>query len=287
MLRFPTACLCALALASCTSYEFRRQDLAFRHDSATDVLELIVVDHGLLSTGSTSGKQVAENSAGARHVILLGWPFEFDLAELEDDLRDAADDGKPFAARALAWLPGVDVDEAALWRNAEGELSLYRRISIARASEGLALLSEVINAHCAKAESWHAVARDWDAASGALWQEHVMAGRSWASFADGGLVVRVPVSAAGAARALGQAMRQSDDGLLPLAEALTSLAVADGVATLAFLPDDSGWVRLHPVRPVPDDAKVLAWPEGAELRPAPSAVLAMLAAPRKAQADGK
>jgi hypothetical protein len=44
---------------------------------------------------------------------------------------------------------------------------------------------------------------------------------------------------------------------------------------------------LHPVRSVPDDAKVLAWPEGAELRPAPREVLAMLAAPRKPPADEK
>jgi hypothetical protein len=237
--------LLALLSCACTRYGFERQEIGLHHDAPTDAVELVVVSHGLLETEAASASVVAEVAGGKRHVILVDWPFEFPLDEMEEELRGSAD---PLAARALRFVQGIAVAEAGVWVDQEGERSLYQRISLPHASEGLALLNEWINRSCLEEKSSESIARQWGAASGELFAAHVGAGKSWFSFEEGALVLHVPISPDGAARSLEELLRgvaDEDEPLLSFAPALTALSVADGVATLTFGPDASGWVRLR------------------------------------------
>jgi hypothetical protein len=273
-----------LVLASCVSYDFRRQDLAFRHDAETDVLEVLVVSHGLRETGRESADAARADAAGARHVILLGWPFEFDLDELEGEGggEPIPDEGlAPLVPRLLAWTPGVTVAEARMWVDADGGTSLLQRFRVAHASEGVALLNDAINAECLRLESWTKAARDSDARTGELWEAHVRAGRPWVELAGGGIVVRLPASPAGAARGLAS-LAGDVEGFAAIADALSAVSVAGGEAVLTFAPDRTGWVRVRGPEKVEDEPKPLAPPEGVELGGAPREVLELLAAPRRA-----
>ena len=251
------ACTALLALVSsaCTSYGFARQDIGLRHDAESDAVELMVVSHDLLETSASSAATLAEVAAGKRLVILVDWPFEFPLDQMEDSLRDSAD---PLAPRALAFLQGIAVEEAGVWAGPEGERSLYQRLSIPHASQGLALINEWINRTSLEQETGESIARKWGPRTGELFEAHVRAGKSWLALEQGALVLRAPLGPDGAARALEELLREvkgeeGDASLLWLAEALTAFSVADGVATLTFGPGEDGWIRL---RPVPTPAAV-------------------------------
>jgi len=282
MHRVTRVCLAALAAlsAACASYDFERQDVAFRHLPETDTLELIVVSHGLLETGRESGGEVAADAEGARHVILFGWPFEFDLPDIEESLVGADPAEHPLAERAAVWLSGIEVDSAVVWSDEDGKSSLYQRLRVPHASEGLALLSELINAECVKDAEWENLPPTFDARTRELFEAHARGGVPWAAFERRGLVVRLPGSPAAAARFLAEAVEVGDEGVKALAAALTELSVADGVIELAFLPDATGWVRLTLRRKPGEDDKPLSLPESARLGAPPRDVLDLFELPR-------
>ena len=257
--RAACAGLLALVSSACATYGFVRQDIGLRHDPESDVLEVLVVSQGLLEHSFASAESIAEDAAGARHVILFGWPFEFDLPELEHQV---ASSRHPLAPRTLALLEGIEVVDSGVFGPQEGPFSLYQRVSIPRASELLALINETLNTASLEEGEAADYAERFGAASGELLLEHAQAGRSWAAFDAGALVVRIPMSPAGGARAVQQLAKSPDASLKPLAAALTELALADGVATFTFGPDDGGWIRVRPVPERKSGAKPLAAPAG-------------------------
>jgi hypothetical protein len=282
--RAASMALLALATSSCTTYGFEKQDLGLRHDVKADTVELVVVSRGLYETMGYSAERIAQDAAGARHVILMDFPFEFPLDKMQEDLRTSPD---PLATRALAFLQGITVVKAGAWADPGGEPALFQRISIPHAAEGLALLSEWINRLCLEEEFQADMKKDWDARSAELFGAHVRAGKSWAALEEGKLVVRIPMSPEGAARCLEEVLR-TDDSVLWFAHALSALSIEDGVATLTFAPDEDGWIRLRPEFPHKDARKPWAPTQGTTLPTAPpSEIASFLAGGNPAPKDGR
>jgi len=269
--------LLPLLASSCTRYGFDRQEIGLRHDAETDVLELLVVSHGLRATGEKSAGVVAADAAGARHVILLGWPLEFPLDEIEAELAVSDD---PLAARTLAFVQGISVAEAGAWAGEDGCLSLFQRIRVPSASEGLALANEALNRACLEEDEVEDVSRKFGARAGELFAAHIREGKPWFALEGGALVVRAPISDEGAARFLEDLLRMvadEDEPLLSFAPALTALSVAEGVATLTFGPGEEGWIRVRQETPGDEDAP-LPPPPGIALLSAPPTEIAQFVA---------
>ncbi len=237
--------LVAWLATSCTSYSFERQVAGLRHDEESDVLELVLVSQGLRANGNDSARVLASDAAGNRHMVLLGWPMEFDLEALEESLALRDD---PLAPRLLEFVRGIAVVEAGAWSDPDAGLMLYQRFRIARASEGLALASEAFNRSILGDENAVENAeKTLGKRSAELLLDHASTGQSWLSFEDGALVVRAPVSAEGAARSLQRMLEIAgdDDGILhEFALAVSALRVADGVAEMVFGTNPDGWIRI-------------------------------------------
>lgn len=279
------AALLALATSACTTYDFERQELGLHHDAKTDAVDLVLVSHGLYETMGDSSEAIAADAAGARHVILVGFPFEFPLDKMEEALRTEED---PLAARALAFVQGITVVKAGAWAGEGGEPALYQRISIPHAAEGMALLNEWFNRVCLEEKLQAGVEQEWGARSAELFEAHVLAGKSWAALEDGKLVVRIPMDPEGAARCLAGVLREGDYSTLWFADALSALSVEDGVVTLTFAPDEDGWIRLRTEFPHQEARKPWAPGQGTTLPTAPpSEIASFLAGGKPAKKGGR
>ena len=252
----PLRALVPLLLASCASYEFQEQDVLLRHDPETDQLELVLVYQGLIENGEDSAPAAVADGGGARHLIVSGWPWEFSFDEIEKEM---ADNEHPLAKRGLDITRGVSVVESGLFRNGGGALCLHQRVLVSDASGLLELVDAwVASVFTADQFDFAEAGKAWNEDSVKLWIERAKAKGSWASFEDGGLVLRLPMTKEGAARGLVAVLRVARDDAAEFDEflgPLTSIELINDECVLRFLPDDSGWLRMHFNKQVDDGAK--------------------------------
>lgn len=244
----------ALALASCADYGFTEQDLLLRHEAEEDRLEVLFVYAGVFLSDEKkldeSASRVAQDAEGFRHFIVLGWPWEFNLPQLQESLaEEIAESDDELAQRALAWIVGITVEESGLFRRDCGELCLYQEVSIPKVSEGLALFNDLVNREIA--ETTMADLREGldlpDAATAELWMVKARAGKPWIAFDQGALVLQVPVSPLGAARGLQVLLKtasEDESGMFQrLFEPLAEFSIANNLATLRYGPGTEGWIH--------------------------------------------
>lgn len=259
-------CCGVLGLASCTAYEFDRQHVVLRHTQEEDSLELLVVSLGLRAPRDSSSsiekasRQVEEDGAGYPHVILLGWPWEFDLpeiqAELGETLQTAPREGEEavdpvlaeLAERCSTLLAGVEVLEAGPLVHG-GRAGLYQRLRIADASDWVALANDVIAYWIRRTEASGGFG-DWvlswaDSATKEEWLRWAGNREPWILLDDGALRLRAPVSPAASASLLRGVLEWSEgsDGAVgQLFAPLTGLQVSGGVGELVFGPAPDGTI---------------------------------------------
>ncbi len=255
MLRLAVLAVASLALASCADFDFVEQDVLLKHDAESDDLEVLLVYAGVFRPDEkeldVSASRVTQDAEGYRHFIFLGWPWEFNLPEIQESLAEQiAENDDPLAQRALDWMTEIAVEESGLFRREGGELCLYQRARVPKVNEGLALLNEAFN-RAIVAEAEDGSVREElelpDEATEKLWVAHARAGKPWLAFEEGALVGRVPVSPHGAARGLHVLLDvagEDESGAFPrLFEPLTEFLVRDDLATFRFGPGDDGWIR--------------------------------------------
>jgi hypothetical protein len=235
--------LLAFLLAACTSYEFVDQDILLLHDAETDELSLVLIHEALRENTGDSQKEIAKDAEGARHIILIGWPWEFDMADLEQELADDEEDS--LAPRLLEFVRGFRVVDSGLFLRDDSELCLYQHVSFQNASAGLELMDEAINRTLLEEEADGLEDWNWDAGSKELWIERARSGGRWAFFEDGGLVVSLPMTPRGAASLLGKLINETSTEIGELTSALTSLTIEQDLCTLRFEPGEDGWIRFH------------------------------------------
>jgi hypothetical protein len=252
--RIPTLALSLLGLASCTSFEFEEQAIALRHVADGDALELRIVYLGL-NPGDAKPEEAATTVAaiaeGARHFLLVGWPFEFS----GDYFEKAQDESHPEAERRFArWLAAFEVVESGVFAAGEGRLCAWQVLRIPQISSGLEVLGRVVDQSVAEQLHREDPSAPFDdPALVPRFEEAARAGNyAWASFEKGALRVAFPISPAGMAQlARGLAHHSAEREGTPtgVLGALSSLDVREGEAVLRFEPDEQGWIDFHFVFP--------------------------------------
>lgn len=241
------AALGTMLLASCTSFEFQRQQILLRYEPETDVLDALLVYEGV---GANKANEIAEDAAklaliagGRRHFVLLGWPFEFDLEDLVEDL----DPEDTLAESFRAFVPDIHVVAVGFARGEEDELCLIQRVRIDHASTGLRLVDQALNRVILREEerepgSW---TREFapDAKMAELWLERARAGGSWIRFDGRAIVVSLPTTAREAALSLRKILETRD--FVGISQGLTAVEISGAEARLRFDPAEDGWIQLR------------------------------------------
>src|ERR1700752_1088707 len=134
------------ALASCASFQVRRQQIFLRYAPETDVLDALLVYEtvgGRAGRGLDQQKEDAKAAEvigriakGRQHFLVWDWPFDADLPEIVETL----DREDPLAQRFLEFVDDIHMLESKLVRGAVGEPCLLQRIRIQNAATGLRLL---------------------------------------------------------------------------------------------------------------------------------------------------
>jgi hypothetical protein len=242
------AVLATLLCASCTSFEFQRQQILLRYQPESDVLDMLLVYEDVGANKADQADEDAETLAriagGRRHFVLMDWPFDFDLEKiLEDDL----DPEDTLAERFRAFSGGIQVLGAAFARGAEDELCLVQRARIGNISSGLRLLDQLLNRWILAEEAQDPGA--WteefagDQPMAELWLSRARGNGSWARFDAGSLAVSLPTTSRQAALSLAGLMEGADEDLIQLSHALSTLQITGEEARLTFVPAADGWIH--------------------------------------------
>lgn len=249
---------CATWSSSCIDVmRWERQDVLLRYDPKTDVAELLLVYDDVYAGpegGADLERAVAVVEAIAakkRYFAIADWPLEFDLdgcvkgADLDPVKPFAEDSLLPDSPEALAteFFRGVEVTEASLHLEGPGYLALVQRIrlphfSLAVRAANLAL-SRAIGADTG---SWSAFTEsEWNA-----WREYARSGKPWITVEQDGLAFRAPHGAHWLAALMRQIAASDDDPLTAgLAQALTELALDDGLAVFVWNADEANVITFR------------------------------------------
>jgi len=234
-------CCAALLLVAGCDIEFPDQQVRLQHDVEADSLELILSYEGVCTPSSSAedlrdGAQVADRIlAGRRELMLLDWPFLWDLDEL------AEDEDQPAAIHAL--IQRVELVDVGAYMDQKGRLACFQHFRLSSIEDTLSTANELITAGVQLAMLTGELADEipWmDRGEQALWGKFVAAREPWIELDSHQLVARIPMSARGAARALElttqEALKDEERGesnpVQMLLANIDQIELAQGVARL-------------------------------------------------------
>ncbi|MCK6447537.1 MAG: hypothetical protein L6Q99_14190 [Planctomycetes bacterium] len=233
---------------------WERQDVFLRYDARADVAELLLVYDDVYSgsENTAAAERTVEAIAARKRYFAIGdWPLEFDLDECVIDadsnpIRSWATDSPPPGspeALAIEFFRGVEVTEASLHLEGPGYLSVVQRIRLPRFSlvvqaANLAL-SRGILADTGTGSAF--TESEWQA-----WRDHARSGDPWITIGADGLEFRAPHGAHWLAALMRHVAKEADDAAVAgMAQALTELALADGLAVFRWNSDETHTITLH------------------------------------------
>ncbi|HUP24996.1 MAG TPA: hypothetical protein VNB06_18905, partial [Thermoanaerobaculia bacterium] len=212
------SCLALLALQGCdAAFEASHPEGYLTYDANEDALRLVEIDAGLHATDDQqAARALAEFLSGRRIYPPEGGFLSYDLDALEApaETPEAEDPSDRLVSR-LAKL--AKVHECGLYQGEHGELGFWRVTDLAPAGEVLAAIDQVLSEMVMRKLSDPArYGADefvlWrDPESRELWLARARAGGPWVSIDGGRLLIDLPVSSVGAARALIEVVLKCED----------------------------------------------------------------------------
>lgn len=243
----PTTFLCrllglaVLLLCSGCDLEFPEQEVRIRYDAEADTLDMLIVYVGVRAENDSEdavGKgrdRMNRVLGGRREFMFMDWPLYFDLDDPDKE------EALPPEARAAA--ERVQLVRVEAFLDEHQRLCVLQHFRMTEVSTALAdanrLLHEAAKRALDAGKFGGGVVPWFDAAEEEVWLTFVKREASWVSLQGGHLVLRLPVTQQGAARAIEEYSRgiaetgDDDRYMFPmLARNLARLQVSDGVAEL-------------------------------------------------------
>ena len=244
-----------------------------RYMEDADTIQLVELHHGL-------GAHDVEVAADAVEQLVAGWRrfppeggwlFVLDMDEegfwaWEEEFEggERPEDVQELIAGLKSVEPLLRVERAGLFIDDEGRLSLFRDVRIEAATRLAGLASDYANLQLRHAENepgeFQPDAPVFDVRTRELWREAAEADHSWAAIEGGGLVLRVPMTRANAARCmahlLGEAAAPDGRSVVEFFEHVRTVEVQDELAVLSIHPGEDGWFHFigDPTKIVGDDS---------------------------------
>lgn len=236
------SCLAFCAGLAACSFDFREQSVELRHLAEADALELRLAYFGLAhgdAKPSEAARTLARIGGGGRRFVLGGWPFELDLDRpLEADAAEV-----PAFRDMHAWLQDMEVLDAGLFRDGDGDYGAWQVLRFPGATLGLGRLNAAID-EFVLSELKDAPLGDPQLAP--RFRAAAEAGQRWVALADGALRISFPTSPRGNA---GLLRDLADEESAPFVAPLSELAVEAGFATLTFEPSADGSIAFRFPKP--------------------------------------
>ena len=275
--------LAALLLCGGCDVQFPKQEVRFRHDPEADTLDVVFLYRGV-STEKFSEEALAKGKAvvdrvlgGRREFMLMDWPFNFDLdAEYEEG------EGPPPEVQAA--IDRVALVEVGAFLDTNQVLCGYQHFRMSGVAAALAEANRRLDEWAEElifARGWGAEELEWwSDAEIELCRKFIEDDQRWLSLEAGRLMVRVPLSASGAARALEwftRSLAGEDEETVEftamLLSSLTQLKVSEDLAefTLGSVEGGDTVVRFHnPAITYSDALRDLVVEAGLNLEGAPT-----------------
>lgn len=241
----------SLLLAGCC-IQYRQQDITFEHHPEDDSAELVLVYRGVTATDDTEGKVgdalvvVQRLLAGKREFQTPFGSFDLDAPGLREGSADPD---------LLAVLDDVQLFEAAVFLDEEGQLAGRQRFWIDRCAPVLRLLNRRVSAAILEAASDGSLEKDTpllDDRTRELWVRHASTGGSWIDLVDGEIGIDVPITRESWERVQREILSEliapeAQSGAAFLAQVLGHLRhfeVADERLSIVFAPPATGIYQL-------------------------------------------
>ena len=211
--------LCLLALAACSPFHFDSQRLTLLHDESADTLDLLVTYSNVRADDpknhSAAGVNLQRIARGERYVLLLDWPFTFDVDAI---VADEPEQEPELERRARRWLDGIEIVQAGAFVDDAGQPGVWQHVRMPQATELLQLANEAINADILR-EGWEVDdgedVRWWDRETVDLLRAKAADRGSWIELTGGMLSITIPMTKASCARALALLAEGPPEGSLP------------------------------------------------------------------------
>ncbi len=252
----------ALALTSCASVTFDRQEVTFDRDPVADSLTLELVYHDV---GAVSHKRRAffdfggtpegpDAEAAANFVmavaagepvavllnpygdLLLGLPSEA-LQELAGVTTEADLAGSDLTWADIEYLRQVRVVEARVELDDQGRVDLVQRIVYPDLSHGVDLANAAMRRFLLGEHQEGATERmsEFEASTYAIALADAHTGRDWLAWGDGGLVLRIPMDSRHLVQLLQDAASEVDSNIQRLVDDPTDEKLGEAEASFSVL----------------------------------------------------
>jgi hypothetical protein len=261
--RFWVVAFLALWTSSCfelRSIRWESQDVYLKYDAQSDTAEMLLVYNKVFARDPDSHDMcvaiwaVEAIAARKRYFVIADWFGEFDPDDVlhldeaddggeEDQVPRDAVDPTSTEARAAEFARGIEIADAAVFRNALGELAIAQRVRMPHFS----VLTSVVNAGISNSLSEGTAADGpFTDAEFAAWRARAASGAPWFSVAPGSIEFRAPFGS----RWMAELMRTiADPGNAPLVPALTGalteIAVEGGDVAFRWNADETQTLHLH------------------------------------------
>ena len=282
-----------VAAAGC-DVSFHAQEVRLRYAEEADEIDALIVTYGLqqgasLFESESAAFALAEAALAdfvslQRHFALWVFPLGMNLEPwLAEPCEAPPGPEREDELRARELLADLRVTDAGAFLDASGRLAVWQRVHMARVQDWVALANRATQRAAflpelegADREQRIAHLREelpfLERADAELWLEHVEAERAWFALQDGRVSVFLPLTRAGAGRAMqAELCKAAEPNVLPdvsatvwLGHMLAQLhSIEEGPAglTLTFAPlADGEWVFQSGETGEPYDARLLeAW----------------------------
>lgn len=273
----PLLATLVLGATACAEYAPAEQDLALSYDAASDVLTVTFDTRGIhaqsprvlepFSKGPTEEERIERAvkalrraGDGSPYFAPLGSPYALDLSEALEEAEDeiaAIEDPteRAFAERAAAFVRALEVADAGLYLDEEGEVALLQRVRLPRAQALVALVNDAITAEVLEDRG---ATDEVDPQKRAM-RSYAQSGEAWVVLDAEALEVRVPMEPREAAEFVrglaGLAFEDASEDAEPwerVAWAATGRALFEGLDTLSM---ENGVARLR--YPFGDDGRIV------------------------------
>ena len=233
--------LTVLLLCSGCDLEFPEQEVHIRYDAEADTLDMLILYVGVRAENDSEdavGKgrdRMNRVLAGRREFMFMDWPFYFDLDE--EDMEEA------LPPEAWAAAERVQLVRVEAFLDESQRLCVIQHFRMTGVTAVLADANRLLHEAALRAlEAGEVGTAAWflfDAAEEAEWRAFTEDATPWVSLEGGHLVLRVPATQGGAARALEEYSRviaedgEGDRYMFPmLARNIAGLQVSDGTVEL-------------------------------------------------------
>ncbi len=231
------------SLACGSAMHFDEQEWILRYRETEDVLEVLVVSHGVHATGSTpeavraAVEEIEALAAGSRKVV-VDEDWLFGVIDLDDE--DDVDEEDPLARDWNYWISHVAVVRAGVAPDSVDGPALFQLFSVGQVTQLVALLDRSIDRAILE-EGRESLSQTLGAELAEAWIAHVSADEPWLDFREGRLSFEGPMTPRTAANALHELLDAAAEST-ETAEILRDLSAALAEVRLG---DDS--VRLETV----------------------------------------